>query len=239
VHLLYVDESGKSGAKDFSQAFYVLGGMIVREEQWLAMEASLNARIDALVPPPREDDWKIRGVDLHHGKGSFKHTDRTTRESLVDAVFDVFDQHEPTLIVVAVDKRAHDRRYTTPKPVEELAYVFMIERFDAYLRRYEGERGLVVCDRQQEVESATRRAHSRYRREGTGWQRIERVIETPFFAPSHWSRMLQATDVMTYWSARYVSLRGSPMVFHGHWDRIESLLDGYPDYRGKGLKLFP
>ena len=29
VHLLYLDESGKSGPKDFSQPYYVLGGMIV------------------------------------------------------------------------------------------------------------------------------------------------------------------------------------------------------------------
>jgi hypothetical protein len=33
MHLLYLDESGKSGPRDLTQAFYVLGGLIVREDQ--------------------------------------------------------------------------------------------------------------------------------------------------------------------------------------------------------------
>ena len=210
------------------------------------LEGALNERIDGLVPeridglvPDRSDTWKLRGVDLQHGKGSFRATSRTTREALVDAVFDVLAEDQPTLIVVAIDKQAHHRRYIRPDPVEEIAYQFMLERFDAHLRRQDDRLGLVVCDQQKDLESATRRAHSRYRREGTGMQMIERVIETPFFTPSHWSRMLQVTDVMTYWAARYVRARGSRMVFHAQWERIEVLLDGYPDYVGRGLKLFP
>jgi hypothetical protein len=151
----------------------------------------------------------------------------------------VVERHEPTVIVVGIDKEAHHRQYVRPDPVEEVAYLFMLERFDAYLGHQDDALGLVVSDQQKELESATRRAHSRYRRDGTRWQKIERVIETPFFTPSHWSRMLQVTDVVTYWAARYVKTRGSTMIFHGHWDRIEKRLDGYPYYRGKGLKTFP
>jgi hypothetical protein len=221
MHLLYLDESGKSGPRDFTQPFYVLGGQIVHEKQWIAMESDLNAQVDWLVPPPRDDTWKLRGVDLHHGKAAFKQTARRTREALTDAVFNVIERHSPTVIVVAIDKAAHHRQYVRPDPVEEVAYLFMLERFDAYLRHHDDSFGLVVSDQQKEVEAATRRAHSRYRREGTRWQTIERVIETPFFTPSHWSRMLQATDVVTYWAARYVKTRGSSHVFHPHWDRID------------------
>jgi Protein of unknown function (DUF3800) len=78
VHLLYVDESGKSGLRDRAQPFYVLGGLIVHDQQWLAMEQDLNARIDVLVPPPRPNTWELHMVEIQNGKGHFKGMPRAT-----------------------------------------------------------------------------------------------------------------------------------------------------------------
>ncbi len=235
MHFLYLDESGKSGPKDFTQPWYVLGGVVVHESRWVAMEASLNARIDELVPPPRSDDWELHMAHLFHGKSHFKGMPKATRYALVDAVFDAIDAHDAKVIVVAIDKRAHDRKYYEPDPVEGLAYRFMIERFNTYVGRHEDKLGLVVCDEQKELEKATRHAHSHYRRLGTGQAVIDHVIETPFFTPSHWSRMLQVVDVVTYWTALHLRGKTEP----SYWDRIEPRLDRYPLHTGKGLKLFP
>ncbi len=235
MHLLYVDESGKSGIFDRSQPFYVLGGLVVHETDWQGIERALNARIDDLVPPPRADDWELHMSLLYHAKGQFKGMPPETRFALVDAAFDVIEAHGAKLIFVGIDKQAHYRRYSAPEPVESLAYRFMIERFNSYVRRQEDQVGLVVCDEQKQLEAPTRREHSRYRRTGTGVDVIDRVIETPFFTPSHWSRMLQIVDVVTFYVARH--LRGTSTG--PYWPRIERLLDGYPHYEGKGLKRFP
>jgi hypothetical protein len=169
VQMLYLDESGKSGLFDRSQPWYVLGGLVIREDQWLRIEEELNARIDKLIPPPRAETWEL------------------------------------------------------------------LERFDRYIGRQSDKLGVVVSDEQKEVELATRRAHSKYRRLGTDFQSITHIIETPFFTPSHWSRMLQIVDVVTFYTARH--LRGA--TTGPYWPRIEALLDGYPNYVGKGLKRFP
>jgi hypothetical protein len=66
VDLLYLDESGKSGPKDFAQPWFVLGGLIVPEERWQATEQELNSRIDAIVPRPRPDDWELHMSQIHH-----------------------------------------------------------------------------------------------------------------------------------------------------------------------------
>lgn len=234
VHLLYVDESGKSGAQDFKQPWYVLGGLVVHESAWQAMEADLNREVDRLVPPPREDTWELHMAHLHHRKGAFSRTPATVRFALVDAVFDVLDHHGATLIVVGIDKKAHDRKYRYPQPVEEVAYRLMLERFNTHVGRQADKLGVVVCDEQKQVERATRKAHSQYRRVGTGMAVIDHVIETPFFTPSHWSRMLQMVDIVAYYAARH--LRGATASY---WSRIEKRLDGYPSYGGKGLKTFP
>jgi len=234
MHLGYLDESGKSGPKDFDQPWYVLCGLIIHETQWQPMEAALNAEIDRLIPPPRPDTWELHMAHIHHRKGFFAGMPATTRFGLVDAVFDVLDRFGAKLIIVGVDKKAHDGKYRFPEPVEDVAYRLMLERFNTYVGRQTDKLGVVVCDEQKEVERATRKAHSRYRRIGTGMAVIDHVIETPFFTPSHWSRMLQMIDVVAYYAAR--RLRGASAVY---WPRIEQRLDGYPNYGGKGLTTFP
>jgi hypothetical protein len=234
MHLLYVDESGKSGPKDYTQPWYVLGGLILPEEKWTTVERDLNEAIESVVPAPRPDDWELHMTLIAHRKKHFSSMSETDRFALVDAVFDVMEWHDLKLIFAAIDKEKHQRKYTYPDPVERVAYMLMLERFNYCVGR-QGAIGLVVADEQKEVELSTRKEHSRYRRDGTGVARIEHVIETPFFTPSHWSRPLQMIDVATYYVARH--LRGATTA--SYWDRIERRLDGYPRYTGKGLKIFP
>lgn len=234
MHLLYVDESGKSGPKDFTQPWYVLGGLILPENRWTAVERDLNEAIEAVVPAPRPDDWELHMSLIAHRKKHFSTMPEADRFALVDAVFDVMEEHDLKLIFVGIDKELHQNKYARPKPVENVAYMLMLERFNYCVGR-KGAIGLVVADEQKEVEISTRKAHSRYRRDGTGMSRIEHVIETPFFTPSHWSRPLQMIDVVTYYVAR--RLRGATTA--SYWERIERRLDGFPNYEGKGLKTFP
>lgn len=240
MFVLYLDESGKSGPRDFTQPYYVLGGLVVQESQWQPIEADLNARIDKVVPPPRPHNWELHMAEIFHGKGFFKKMERDRREALVDAVFDVLDAHEATLIMVAIHKAKHAAKYgKRAEPVEELAYRFMLERFNTFVGRHEGGLGLVICDEQKEVESRTRKAHSQYRRSGTNWALIEHVIETPLFTPSHSSRMLQIVDVATYWVAKTAVAGENGGAAPARWARVEQRLDCYPHYKGKGLKVFP
>jgi Protein of unknown function (DUF3800) len=234
MHLLYVDESGKSGPTDYTQPWYVLGGLILPEEKWKAVERDLNEVIEAVVPSPRPDDWELHMSLIAHRKKHFSQMPESDRFALVDAVFDVMDWHALALIFVGIDKEKHRNKYSYPDAVERVSYMFMLERFNYCVGR-QGAVGLVVADEQKKVEISTRKDHSRYRRDGTGVAQIEHVIETPFFTPSHWSRPLQMIDVATYYVARH--LRGATTA--SYWERIERRLDGFPFYDGKGLKTFP
>lgn len=234
MHLLYLDESGNTGPNDARQPWYVLGGLVVHESEWQSIETALEREIDRRVPPPRRDTWELHMVHIHHATADFQGMPAATRFALVDAVFDTLERHRARLIIVAIDKQAHLRRYLRPEPAEDVAYRLMLERFNSYVGRQHDRLGIVVCDEQQQSEPSTRSAHSRYRRNGTGIAHINHVIETPFFTPSHWSRMLQIIDVATYYAAR--RLRNAPAPY---WPRIEPLLDGYPQHSGKGLKTFP
>ena len=239
MFFLYVDESGKSGLHDPNQPFHVLGGLAVSDNSWLEMEADLNARIDALVPPPRPHDWELHMTDMVNGKGWFKGMARQTRRDLSDAVLDVIDAHAPTLIFTIVDKAAHVAKYgSNAIPAEDYTYMLMIERFNHFLGR-RSEVGVIVSDDQKGSEDIIRKAHSEYRKRGTGYAKIEHVIEMPFFAPSHWSRMLQIVDVAAWIVNRALRDKAKGLPGPAELTRLEKHLDGYPNYMGRGYKIVP
>jgi Protein of unknown function (DUF3800) len=239
VYFLYVDESGKSGLHDRVQPYHILGGLVVHETTWHAMESDLNDRIDALVPPPRPHDWELHMTDIHNRKGWFKGMSRVTCDALRDAVLDVLDDHRPTLIFTVLDKQGHVAKYgMRAKPPEDYTYMLMIERFNHFLGR-RGEIGLIVSDDQKGSEDTIRKAHSSYRKSGTTYTQIQHVIETPFFAPSHWSRMLQVVDVATWLLNRGMRNQAEGLPEPPQMQRLEQHLDGYPNYMGKGIKVVP
>jgi hypothetical protein len=239
VYFLYVDESGKSGLRDPVQPFFVLGGLAVHESTWLAMEKDLNARIDAIVPPPRPHDWELHMTEIVNGKGHFKGLPRQDREALSAAVLDVIDAHEPTLIFCVVDKAAHVARYgDKAMECEDYTYRLMIERFNHLLGR-KGEVGMIVSDDQKGAEDSVRKEHARYREQGTGFAKIEHVIETPYFVPSHWSRMLQIVDVATWYINRGLRNDRAGRPTPPENERLRRRLDGYPNYEGRGFKMVP
>lgn len=239
MYFLYVDESGKSGLHDPVQPFHVLGGLIVEQSKWLAMETDLNARIDAIVPPPRPSDWELHMTEMVNGKGHFSAMRRQDRQALWEAVLDVIDTHCPTLIFTIVDKPRHVAQYgVNAIPAEDYTYMLMIERFNYFLGN-RGDVGVIVSDDQKGSEDAIRQAHATYRTRGTGYAVIEHVIETPFFAPSHWSRMLQIIDVATWFVNRYLRNNAKGLAGFPGGERITPHLDGYPNYQGRGWKIVP
>ncbi len=243
MELLYVDESGKSGLNDPVQPFHIMGGVIVSEQKWLAVEADLLARVDVLFPPPRPDGWEIHAFDIREARGLFTGVAKQPRGALIGAVLDVMDAHELVVEMVVIDKKAHKAKYHKPYPPEELAYQFMIERFQYYLgRRSEDLRGMIVSDDQKGQEQAVRTAHGRYRRQGSDYSAISQIVETPFFAPSHASCMLQIVDVAAYYCNRWLRARSAGKNDPPAWTRVAARLDTVTPWTERypaGLKFFP
>ncbi|HEY5373642.1 MAG TPA: DUF3800 domain-containing protein [Polyangiaceae bacterium] len=243
MFLLYTDESGKSGLRDPRQPWHVLGGVVVHDQRWQAVEVDLMARIDALLPPPRPPKWELHMTDIWNGKRFFAGTPRAIREQLVVAVLDVIEAHNLTLFMMVVDKAAHLARYISPEQPEFLTYKFMIERFDHFLDQRQDKVGMIVADEAKGQEETIREAHARYRSGGTGWQSIQHLVETAFFVPSHYSCMLQIADVAAWWCNRSLRLSGRNIWAPGvspEWDRLRERLPVNPaNGQIVGLKIFP
>lgn len=239
MYVLYVDESGRSGLHDPIQPFHILGGVAFHDSEWKAIERDLMACVDLLVPGPRPPDWELHMAHIYHGKGYFRPMSRVIRSALVDCVTNLFANYSMTLFMMAIDKPRLVQQYAYPVPPTRLAYEFMIERFDRFLQRQQDSVGMIVSDDQKGEEKIIRAAQEAYRRTGTSQQRIDHVVETPFFVPSHNSWMIQIVDVATFWCNRWLKTR--PAAPPPEWVRLEPYLDrsasGHPG--GYGIKIFP
>ena len=106
MFLLYVDESGKAGLNDPIQPYFVLAGVVVKNEDWRAIETAFDKTIGAIVPRAgRAAGWELHMTDIANGQGHFKGMPRRDRRRLCDAVLDLIDQFDLTLIAMVIDKR--------------------------------------------------------------------------------------------------------------------------------------
>lgn len=102
-------------------------------------------------------------------------------------MLDVLDTYSIDLIMVAVDKAKHIKKYGNPDPPEEICCRLMLERFEYYVGRSRDQTRVIVSDEQKGEEDSIRRVHSSYRKKGTGYTVAKNLIETPFQA-SRFSR---------------------------------------------------
>jgi hypothetical protein len=240
MEILYVDESGKSGLADPRQPYFVLAGLAVDEGDWRNIEAALNNATDAVVPiatrPPR---WELHASEIIAKSGPFHSLSDVQRETLLDIQVDTITRYGLTIFVVLAKKSEYLQRFAAQRPdPADMAYEYMLERFAFYLERKSWKCGLVISDDQKGQEAAIRAKHSLYRRQGTSGRRINSILETTVFMPSHESPMLQLVDGVAYWANRRYKdpLLKSGSASHPRWVRLAKNLDRDRQDRVVGLK---
>jgi Protein of unknown function (DUF3800) len=241
VFLLYVDESGKSGLKDPHQPFFVLAGVVVKNEDWRAIERQFDKTIEAIIPRAgRPVEWELHMADIQHGQGHFKGLPRKDRRRLCTALIDLIDGFDLTLIAMVIDKKAiPSKKAWAKKPPEDWAYEFLIERYQHLLRRRQ-ELGIVVGDEQKGAEALNRTSHALWRRSGTSaLSKVDRIIETVFFLPSHHSLMLQLADGVAYWCNKAVRAAAVGGPEPPEWTRLAAHLDKLGNGKVVGFKIWP
>ena len=241
MNLLYVDESGKSGLRDATQPYFVLSGIVVDDSQWRQIETHLEKIIDAILPrKQRPAGWELHMADIEAGQRYFKGMRRADCRALVEAVVSTIEKFDLTLLVMVIDKsQLARRRKQSAMGVDHWAYEFMVERYQHFLRRRRTI-GIVVGDEQKGAEALSRADHALWRRSGTSaLKKVDRVLETVFFLPSHYSLMLQMADVVAWWANRAMrdSAKGAPEP--ETWTRLKAKIDMHANGKMVGYKVWP
>jgi len=196
MRLLFLDESGDA-LMGGPFHILVLGGVIVRADQWTHLNRSLETlKTNRGFAPAVEVKWR----HVRHPGGrknplnAFSDADRIQYGK--DVLSIIRGSSSCRVLGVVIDKVAAYTRaeITQPEDVYERAVTFMMERFQYYLNAT-GDYGVVVQDQRQEKQDLRLRAFYRgLLVGGTRWTRFPNIIESVFLTPSHFSSGIQFAD---------------------------------------------
>ncbi|AYQ59414.1 DUF3800 domain-containing protein [Enterococcus faecium] len=156
----------------------------------------------------------------------------------------VFLSELPVKIYSAtIDKFEHNNRYFQPYPVYELGVEFIIERFCFDLRR-QNKKGIVLLESRGYKEDCLVLSKLKtLLKSGNEYNSEDNFscICGVYFNPkrtidgmqSYWP--LEISDILSYRIHRFVRTE----IEDADFDCIKEKIFGYPDFEGKGLKIFP
>lgn len=142
-----------------------------------------------------------------------------------------------------IDKETHVNKYKNPYPVYELGVEFILERFCFDLRR-QNKTGIILLEsRGYKEDVLVLEKVKKLLNEGNKYaeNRDFSVIKGVYFNTkrtkdgkrSHWP--LEIVDLISYRIYSYIK-SGQP---DDNFNQITTKIYGYPNFNGKGLKLFP
>lgn len=202
MYLLYLDESGDPGVW-INQNNFVLAGIAVHEGQIYRLSKQLD-EIQARFFPQISPQLAFHATDVRGGKGHFRDLSPLKREELMHAVYDVVAQTSyPSLIAygTTIDiSVAKDIDVTLEAVLADIA-----NRFNIFMRRQysigKPTKGLLVID--QAHQKRYRSLMASFQSEGTKYGYLGNVVDIPYFAGRHDTRMLQLADFCAYAVYRY------------------------------------
>lgn len=211
MHLVYLDESGQTGANlaDPVQPIFVLGALVVPECVWLSLERDLQAAIEAHFPEPRPDDFEIHATEISNArKPYFKRFPVATRLSFRDDWFRIAQRHGLKFIYRAITKKrfANWCLSTFGKGVSinphVAAFPLVARVIDDLLKSLPGSPlGILISDENREVVADIEKA-IRVFRGMQGVLKLGQIVEKGFFIESEKSLVLQLCDLCVYTARR-------------------------------------
>lgn len=249
MYLLYIDESGDTiPLSQSGKNFLVLTGCVVHEKDIHQIENSLRQIKEKYYQNP---DIEIKSNFLRYANPDINTSSilkLNSREKYNELEADVtkFLKEIPiTLYSVVIDKKSYWEQYPSQNPYD-IAYMFLLERFQKYLKEQE-ELGICIIDpREGQVEKTfigkeLDYIHNKMRFEdGSFWSQCPNIVERLLFSTSDKTVGIQIADLYCYpiyHMFEYNKKKGE----YWRFDEIslcklykkDGKLDGY------GLKFFP
>lgn len=207
MNILYIDESGDTTpiSQDGSK-YFVLSGCIIREEDLLQIDKRFRKIKREFY---QDEDVEIKSNFLRYAnpdlseESPIKLNSREKYDELEARVTEFLVESSLSLIPIVIDKEEYWKQYPSQNPYN-IAYVFLLERFQQYLKQRK-ELGICIIDpREGQVEkhflgNDLSDIHERMRRaDGKIWNQCENIAEKLLFSQSDKTNGIQIVDLLCY-----------------------------------------
>lgn len=205
--IMYIDESGNTiPLSQNGTKFLVLTGCIIHEDKIPKIESEFRKIKNKYFQNP---DIEVKSNFLRYANPDLKESSPlklNDREKYDDFEADMtkFLKNIPvTLYSVVIDKKAYWQQYPSQNPYD-IAYVFLIERFQKYLEKEKGYGIAIIDPREGQVEKhfigqELDRIHNKLRWDPEGfWSKCPNIIERLLFSTSDKTVGIQLADLYCY-----------------------------------------
>ncbi len=255
MKLIFLDESGysKNWIEDRGpQPFHVLAGLAIDADNYIMACERLRQEFNGIegleLKHPLGQGLEIKAKDISAGKGWWStHTEQ--RNDVRELMLSFHEFGGTTTFLMVIDKEAHYQKYVSPDAPDWIAFKFMFERLQWFLKD-DDDVALCVYDQTKVLDDDMHKASMGYIREGSHveyWSEyygyvsktfeIDRIKEF-YLGRSENSVGLQVADYLAHFGYQY--FKGGRPKECGWWDTLQKGLyrkDGHLD--GCGLKVFP
>ncbi|PIR34236.1 MAG: transporter [Alphaproteobacteria bacterium CG11_big_fil_rev_8_21_14_0_20_44_7] len=197
MKLVYFDEVKY---KPNEQPYYWLGAIVVTPEMVFHLENAMNTLSnECFGSQVLKKETEFHAAEIFHRKSNFKSwKDINERMNVIIRLADILDSQEGLAkIYVKMDT---SKIYANTS-VEDMAFMFLVEKAEKYLRAQKSP-GMLVGDKENDkVSKQFAETLSHYRESGTNYQfgmELTHLIDTVHFTNSHHSRMLQLADLYVW-----------------------------------------
>ena len=193
MHLIFFDEA----KNDDDYAYYHLGAVAIDETHLSMVEAAINAlSVESFGTAVLESGTEFHAAEIYHRKKHFKDwKDVGKRMDLLGRFIDILNMPEVLLIDIKINCELYKG------PPDDIGFMYLVERAQG-LMRSKKQLGLLIGDRDTDQSAArSARSLSNWREHGTDFAygiKIENLVDSVHFTPSHLSRFLQLADVYTW-----------------------------------------
>lgn len=195
MQILYIDASGDPGVYDHHNSkYYIIGGVSFSEKDWLLLVEKFNSVVTKYFPP--NNLLEIHSKDLFAGHKPF---DKIDHKKLVADLISFLQSAHVTLFGIAIHKDEFLlQNLGTPTDIVTRSVEEIVSRFHIFLQNRK-EMGIVVSDTSAEgFDTRIRDLYEYFKRQGTHFVTLNRIIDTIFFTPSQTAMGIQLADFVAY-----------------------------------------
>jgi Protein of unknown function (DUF3800) len=134
--LCYLDETGNTGTKldDPDQPLHLLVGLMVPEDQVMALDLRLQALIEQLKATHDLSLIELHGSEMFSGSGPWAGVAPAHRIAAYGDALEALEFADVSIAYASVDKpKLAQKKYSVPVAPHLLAFNFLLEKIDRYL----------------------------------------------------------------------------------------------------------
>lgn len=214
MYLVFIDGSGNTGmdlAHPTSTAYYLVALAVDGRDARALEDAATELLVRHFGEECRRAGFECKGSDLYRGEGPCARMSPGDRVALYGELLALLSKHHAWISWVAIDKVRLARRYATPMHPHKLAFIYLVEQIERFLRSRR-DFGLIVSDEEKEVESQVVEDLWRYKEMGTSFgfnpMDLTCIVDNVHWVKSHNSRLMQLADLCAYLCQRQARDQG-------------------------------